>query len=370
MHLDVGCRQFRPGLEEGQQRRRGQAHEAAAGRQVLHHLGDGAQAARHVVVGDVGHLQAPDDAGVDVVAEILAHRLQLVLHLDAVLLQQLGLADAGEFEDLRAGHAAGRQDGLARLRLHDLAVLLVFDSCAALALQQNAQGHCIGDHVKVGALHRRLDVAVRHAHAPALVDRGLRLHDAFLVLAVVVGIELEAGRLGGREQRVVERVLVGHGRDLERPLGAAAVGAVAVDEILHPGEERRHLAPAPAAAAHLRPGVEVERLAAHPDQAVDRARPAQQFSTRHRDDAVGRAGLGLGLVEPVGRRLVDQQAEGQRHAGVGMAGRAGFQQQHLVRRRLRQPGRQRAACGARANDDVVVVGHVAQFPSFSPVMQP
>ena len=220
-----------------------------------------------------------------------------------------------------------------RARLHHLAVLLVLDADAALALEQHAQGHGVGDDMQVvRPLHRRLDVAMRHAHAPAPIDRGLRLHDAFLVLAVVVGVELVAGRHGRLEQRVIERVLVGHGRDLERAVGAAAVAAVAVDEVLDAGEQRRHLAPAPAAAAHLRPGVVVERLAAHPDQAVDRARAAQQLSARHRDGPVGRAGLGLGLVEPVGRRIVDQQAEAERHAGIGMACRTGFEQQHPGRR--------------------------------------
>ena len=102
MHLHVGRGQLGARLQEGEQRRRGQAHEAAAGRQVLHHLRHGAEAACHVVVGDVRHLQAPDDAGVDMVAEILADRLQLMLDLDAMLFQERGLADAGEFEDLRA----------------------------------------------------------------------------------------------------------------------------------------------------------------------------------------------------------------------------------------------------------------------------
>ena len=35
-----------------------------------------------------------------------------------------------------------------------------------------------------------------------------------------------------------------------------------------------------------------------------------ELSARHRDLAVGRARLGLGLEEPVGGRIVDQQAEG------------------------------------------------------------
>ena len=150
MHLHVGRRELGPRLEEGEQRRRRQAHEAAARGEVLHHLRHGAYAARHVVVGDARVLHLPDDAGVDVVAEILAHRLQLVLHLDAVLLQELGLADAGEFEDLRAGDAARRQDGLPRASLHDLAVLFVLDADAALAFEQDAQGHGVGDDVEVG----------------------------------------------------------------------------------------------------------------------------------------------------------------------------------------------------------------------------
>jgi hypothetical protein len=273
--MHVGRFELRPRLEKGEQGRRGQAHETAAGCQVLHHLGDGADAARHVIVGDARVLHFPDDAGVDVVAEVLADGAQLVLHLDAVLLQQLGPADAGQLQNLRAGDTARRQDGLARLGLHHLAVLLVLHADAAFALEQQAQGEGIGDDTEIGrALHRRLDVAMGDTHAPALVDRGLGLDDAFLVLTVVVGVELEAGGLGGGKQRVVERVLVGHGRDFQRATGSAAVAAIAVDEVLDAGEERRHVAPAPAAAAHLRPGVEVERLAAHPDQAVDRARAA------------------------------------------------------------------------------------------------
>ena len=369
MHLHVGRLEFGPGLQEAEQRRRGQAHEAAAGGEVLHHLRHGADAARHVVVGDAGDLQPPDDAGVDMVAEVLADRFQLVLHLDAVLLQQFRLTDARELEDLRAGDTAGRQDGLPGLRLYRLAVLFVLDADAALAVEQDSQRVGVGDDVQVGPLHRRFDVAMRDAHAPALVDRGLRLHDAFLILAVVVRVGLEAGGLGGFEQRIVERVLVGHGRDLERPVGASAVRAVAVDEVLHAGEERGDVAPAPAATAHLRPGVEVERLAAHPDQAVDRTRSTQDLAARHRDHTVRGIWLRFGLVEPVGGGVVDQQAEGKWHAGVGVARRARFQQEYLVGGYLGQPSRQCAARRTRANDDVVVLGH---FPGslLIVVMQP
>ena len=198
---------------------------------------------------------------------------------------------------------------------------------------------------------------MRHAHAPALVDRGLRLHDAFLVLAVVVRVELEAGGLRGGEQGVVERILVGHGRYLQRPIGAAPVAAVAVREVLHSREQRRDIVPAPAAVAHLCPGIEVERLAAHPDQSIDRAGAAQYLAARHRDHAVRGVRFGFGLIEPVGGGIVDQQAETERHAGVRMTGLARLEQQDLVDRVFAQARRQGAARRARPHDDVVILVH-------------
>jgi len=198
---------------------------------------------------------------------------------------------------------------------------------------------------------------MRHAHAAAAIDAGLRLDHAFLILAVVIRVELVTGRHRRLEQRVIERVLVGHGGNLERAAGAAAITAVTVCEILHAGEERRHALPAPPAIAHLRPGVVVERLTTHPDQAVDRTGAAQQFSTRHRDYPVGGAWLGLRLVKPIGRGIVDQQAEAERHAGIRVAGGTGFEQQHLGFAIFGQACGQRAARRARTDDDIVVLRH-------------
>ena len=209
----------------------------------------------------------------------------------------------------------------------------------------------------------RPQIAMRHAHAPAAADAGLGLDDAFLVLAVVVAVELVAGGDGGLEQRVVERVLVGHLGDAQRAAGAAPVGACAVLVALDAREERRHVLPAPAARAHLRPGVVVERLAAHPDETVDGAGAAQHLAARHGDLAVGGAGLRVGLVAPVGGRVVDQQAEADGKARIGMAGAPGLDQQHLRARVLAQPRRQHRAGRAGADDDVVVVFHGVFFPN-------
>ncbi len=204
----------------------------------------------------------------------------------------------------------------------------------------------------------RPQIAMRHAHAPAAADAGLGLDDTFLVLAVVVRVELVAGSDGGLEQRIVERVLVRHLRDSQRAAGAAAVGApvlVALDA----REQRRYVLPAPAAGAHLRPGVVVERLAAHPDEAVDGAGAAQNLAARHRDLAIGGAGLGLGFVAPIGGWVVDQQAEADGKARVGMTGASGLHQQHLRALILAQPRRQHRAGRAGADDDVVVCIHVS-----------
>ena len=236
--------------------------------------------------------------------------------------QDLGLADAGELQELRRRHGARAQDDLASGARFDLAApALVDDADAALALEQDAARRRLGDDVQIAPPPGRPQIAMRHAHAPASGDAGLRLDDAFLVLAVVVRIELVAGGDRGLEQRIVERVLVRHLRDAQRAAGAAPVGA-AVLVALDAREQRRHVLPAPAARAHLRPGVVVERLAAHPDEAVDGARAAQHLAARHRDLAIGGAGLGLGFVAPVGGGIVDQQAEADGKARIGMAARA------------------------------------------------
>ena len=102
----------------------------------------------------------------------------------------------------------------------------------------------------------------------------------------------------------VERVARLRVGDAQRAL-AAAKGVVAAALVaFHALEEGQDVVVAPAAVAHLRPGVEVLRLAAHEGHAVDRAGAAEQLAARHREAAAVGVGLGLGGVEPVGRGVV------------------------------------------------------------------
>jgi hypothetical protein len=92
-----------------------------------------------VVVGQARVFYAPDDAGIEVIAKIFAHRRQSVPHFDAEFLQDLGIADAGEFQQLRRRHCPRAQDDLAAgPRLNGLAVPGIADADAAPAVESQA----------------------------------------------------------------------------------------------------------------------------------------------------------------------------------------------------------------------------------------
>ena len=150
-------------------------------------------------------------------------------------------------------------------------------------------------------------------------DRRLAHRDAFLAGAVVIGVVRNADLARRLDQRLEDRLARLRVGDPQRTL-AAAIPVVAVAVIaLHALEEGQDLLVAPAAVAHLRPGVEVLRLAAHEGHAVDRAGAAEQFAARHRDAAAVGVGLGLRRIEPVGRRIVDQPGRADRDERPGMA---------------------------------------------------
>lgn len=69
---------------------------------------------------------------------------------------------------------------------------------------------------------------------------------------------------------------------------------------------RQDFVVAPAAAAHLRPAVEVRRVAADVQHAVDRGGAAEDAAARPVDGAAGGAGFGLGGEHPVHLWVVDE----------------------------------------------------------------
>ena len=263
-------------------------------------------------------------------------------------------ADARDLQDVRRVDGAARHDHLAvGAHLGEVAAALEGDADAALALEQQLAALRLGLDAQVGPALGLAQKSLRRRAAQAAAPRHLRIADALALLAVEIGIEREARLLRGFDEAMGERQDGAVVLDLERPALAAHLGIAALHVVLGLLEVGQHVVVAPAAAAHLRPAVEVGRRAAHIEHAVDRARAAHDAPARPFHAALAGALLGLGRVVPVDQRVADQRA----HAGRDMdhrmpVARAGLQQDHR-RARFRQTRRDHASGRAGAHHDIV-----------------
>src|SRR5947207_2722167 len=111
-----------------------------------------------------------------------------------------------------------------------------------------------------------------------------------------------------------------------------------------PPEIGQHVVIAPAGIAALAPAIVVLVLAPHIEQAVDRARTAEHFSTRLEYLPAVQARLRLGLVHPVDGFFLEQFSVAERHVDPEIAVfRSGLQQQHgmfAVRSEERRVGKE------------------------------
>ena len=149
-----------------------------------------------------------DDVGM--IAEIGADARQVALHRDAQPAQQIGRADAGELQQLRAVDRAAAQDDLAlRRRGATLAANRIGNAGGALALDQDLERQGAGDDGEIGPRARRIEIAARGAPAPALVGGAVTGAEAFLLRAVAIG------RVG------IARLLAGFDEGLAQNAGAA-----------------------------------------------------------------------------------------------------------------------------------------------------
>src|SRR6185312_6004890 len=99
----------------------------------------------------------------------------------------------------------------------------------------------------------------------------------------VVGVARDAVLHRALDEGVAQRVAPVDVGDGERAL-TAAIGRIAIaDTAFEPLEVGQDVRIAPAAIAELRPGLEIEPLAAIEDQAVDRARAAERLAARRED---------------------------------------------------------------------------------------
>src|SRR5205085_4623785 len=110
----------------------------------------------------------------------------------------------------------------------------------------------------------------------------------------------------------------------------------------------------PAGIAELPPVVEIFGLAADIDHAVDRRGTAEHLAARPEYAAIPGAGIGLGLVAPIDRRVGEGLAKTERDVDPAIAVlAAGLEQEHARRRILAEPRRDCAPGRAGADDDEV-----------------
>src|SRR5262245_39961890 len=132
-------------------------------------------------------------------------------------------------------------------------------------------------------------------------------------------------------QRILAALLV---------LGAAKIG--------------QHILEAPAGIAELAPMIEVRRLAADIEQAIDRARPAQHLPPRLDDLPVVELGLRLRGIEPIDLTIGEQLAVAERAVNPDVAVMAArLQQQNAMAARGGQAVGENAAGASGADDDIV-----------------
>ena len=297
------------------------------------------------------------------VLQSLADAGESVPHLDAERAQQIRGAYARQLQQLRRVVGAARQDHfLVGAHLHRraaLAALDVTDADGALAVEDDAGRMRSGADVDIRPLHRRIEKGGRRTDAQAVLDRALRVGDAFLDRAVVIVVAGNPERDRAGHEGLAERILPVHGGNGEVAVAAAIFVLALADPLLHPLEIRQHIRIAPAAVAELRPGIEILALAAVVDVTVDRGGAAERLATRRVDAAAAGPGPRLLLVGPVDAFHVEGFDEARRQMDVGMPIPGScFEHADADGRIFAQPVGEHASGGARADDHIIeCIGH-------------
>jgi hypothetical protein len=210
---------------------------------------------------------------------------------------------------------------------------------------------------QVAPAPRGVQVRDRRRAAPAVPRGELEIAGTLLARAVEVVGARDAELAGGGDQRLDELVPLADVGDVQRAV-AAVVVARAARIALRLDEVAQRLARVPALGAERLPAVEIPRLPADLDQAVDRARPAERAAARRVDLAPVQVRLRLGVEPPVEHRVEHRLAVADRDVEPRVAvGRPRLEQQDGALSVLRQAVGEHAAGRAAADDHVVERPH-------------
>ena len=303
MKLDVGVRDARPAADEAAGLEMVGRPQPAPGQQPLRAdagLGQQPGVGKQRDRPRAFHLQIE----FEMVLQILPDAGQIMHHVDPVPRQLRPRPDARQLEQMRRFDRARRQNHLARGTdfVHP-AVLLVGDANRPAPLQQHARHQRPCRHLEIGPLQSRFQIGVCRAPAPPLEHRHVQCAKPLLAEAVEIGRCGIARLLARLDEGGIERIAHVAAAGVQRPV-AAAIPVRAMRRCLRLSEIGQHVAIGPAACSASVPAVEIRRIAAHIDHAVDRGRAAQNLAARHMQAAVVQVRLGLRMEPPVVLRRI------------------------------------------------------------------
>ncbi len=172
-------------------------------------------------------------------------------------------------------------------------------------------------------------------------------------LAVEVGADGIA-RLSPRlDEGVIERVTFMPMRRRQRS-GVAAIGVGWSTKALRPTKVGQHVSISPALRALLLPALEIERMPANVNHAIDRRRAAKNLAAGTGDAPSAKMRLGLAPITPIVGLGVHRDRQRRRHLDEqGAVGSAVFKHEHARAAVLGQPVGEHAARGTRADNNVI-----------------
>ena len=312
MVLQIGMLDARARADEG-------ARLEVAGRAEPPFQQDPLQADARLVPGPLRRVQRDRlgarvlDVDLQMVLEIAADARQVRHRRDLEPFELVGVADAGQHQQLRRVDRAAGEDHLALgADARGAPALDMIDADCAGALAAHSLRQRAGAHGQVRPAPGRIQVRARRAPAASAPDRHVHRREPLLLVAVHVGGQRIAGLAPRLDEGLVKGIATGAGRDVQRSVAAPIVVAAARAGLgaLEIGQDVRVV---PARQPALRPAIVVAGVAAHVGHPVDRGRAAEHPAARAVDAPAVHVRFGLAPVTPVVALALERIRERRRH---------------------------------------------------------
>ena len=298
------------------------------------------------------------DVDLEVVLQVLAHTWQVLDDVNSVLLQNLTVTNAGDFQQLRGVNGTGGQHDLLGIDAVNAALPLVLDADGLLALEEDLGGESAGADLEVLAIHIGVEVGTGSGPALAVLNIAVERSEAFLAVTIDVISQVVASFLHRLEQGLEELGGSRAAGEVQRAIVATArIVWLSRSGGFHAVEVRQAVGEVPVLHARvLAPLLVVHRVTALVDHAIDGGGSAKDLAASMVDAAAVHLRLWIGLVHPVVVLCADWEREAGWHVDKQIPQgiwAASLKDQHAGVLVFGQARSDDGACGATANNDNV-----------------